>query len=113
MIDHYAFGEITVDGHKYVKDVKIYPDGLIPNWWRREGHELHPEDVPELAAKKPQYLIIGCGAQGVLQVPAATKKYLENLGIPFTTMPTGQAVVEYNRRLAAGEGVAAILHLTC
>jgi hypothetical protein len=113
MIEHYAFGRITVDGTTYRKDLKIYPDEVIGDWWRKEGHALHPEDMPELASKRPQHLIIGCGAQGVLVVPEATKQHLERLGIPFTVLRTGDAVQEYNRRVTQGESVAALLHLTC
>ena len=113
MIDHYAFGEITVDGKKYRKDLKIYFDGLLPNWRRKQGHELHPEDIPELKAKMPQHLVIGCGAHGMLMVPESTKAFIDGLGIPFTALPTGEAVEEFNRRLAQGERVAALLHLTC
>jgi len=113
MIDHYAFGEITVDGTTYRKDLKIYPDELIPDWWRKQGHALYPEDMPELAHKMPQHLIIGCGANGVLKVPEATRQHLERLGIPFSILPTGEAVQEYNRRLSEKQSVAALLHLTC
>ena len=113
MIEHYAFGEIRVDGTTYRRDIKIYADELIGDWWRKEGHALHPEDVPELAHKMPQHLIIGCGARGVLKVPEATRRHLDCLGIPFTLLPTGEAVQEYNRRVTQGERVAALLHLTC
>ena len=113
MIEHYAFGEIRVDGATYRKDVKIYPDEVVADWWRKEGHALHPEDMPELARKMPEHLIIGCGAYGALSVPEATKQHLVRLGIPFTVLPTGNAVQEYNRRASQGERVAALLHLTC
>jgi hypothetical protein len=113
MIEHYAFGEIRVDGTTYRKDIKIYPDELIGDWWRKEGHALYPEDMPELSQKMPQHLIIGCGAHGVLKVPEVTRQHLERLGIPFTILATGDAVEEYNRRVVRGERVAALLHLTC
>jgi hypothetical protein len=28
-------------------DLIIYPERIDANWWRREGHRLTPEDLPE------------------------------------------------------------------
>lgn len=112
-IDHYSFGCISVDGVEYRKDVKLYPSGLEPNWWRAEGHLLQPEDLPELRGRGLDHLVIGLGAQGMMQVSEGAKQLFAELGLAWSAFPTARAVEEYNRRSERGEKVGAVLHLTC
>ena len=113
VIEEYAFGRVTVDGRTYRSDIKIYPDGIKTDWWRKSGHKLRPEDLPELRKQQLDHLIIGCGSAGRLGVTRAAKKMFDDLSLSWSALPTGQAVDEYNRRLALGERVGAALHLTC
>ncbi|MCP4196223.1 MAG: hypothetical protein GY762_03655 [Proteobacteria bacterium] len=113
MIEEYAFGRITVDGSTYRSDLKIYPDGIKTDWWRKSGHKLRPDDLPELRSQKLDHLVIGCGSAGRLTVTRGARELFDDLGLSWSALPTGQAVEEYNKRLAAGERVGAALHLTC
>lgn len=112
-IDHFSFGSISVDGVEYRKDLKLYPEGVEPNWWRAEGHLLQPADVPEIATKGLQHLVVGQGAHGMMKVSDAMKQLFDELGIEWSAYPTAQAVDMYNRRSERGEKVGAVLHLTC
>jgi hypothetical protein len=47
-----------------------------------------------------------------MQVAAEVQEVLENAGIRWLAMPTGDAFQEYNRT-AHDQQVAAALHLTC
>jgi len=40
MIEEYTFGSMTIDGHHYSSDLKIFPNHITSNWWRKEGHVL-------------------------------------------------------------------------
>jgi len=112
-IERYDFGRVTVDGRDYRADVIILPDRLVPDWWRLEGHSLAPEDLREVVAAGVKTLIVGTGGYGVMKVPDDTVTFLESRGIKVEAYETPRAVRRYNELAAAGEAVAAALHLTC
>jgi hypothetical protein len=111
-ISHYSFGSITVDGKTYRSDVIIFPGRVQGSWWRREGHNLVPEDLDEVVAAEPELVVIGTGASGVMQVPQSTVKWLEGRGIKVKVARTGEAVEFFNSLPDDTTSVAA-LHLTC
>ncbi len=111
-IEDYRFGSITVDGKVYKQDVIILPHGVSPEWWRKDGHSLDPEDLDDVVKEKPETLIVGCGAYGALKVPHSTRKWLEDQGIEVQAIPSKEACDMYNE-LAEKKKVVAGLHLTC
>ena len=110
-IDSYSFGEIVIDGKKFTNDVIIYPDRIESNWWRKEGHELNPEDITEIIKEKPDLLIIGTGSSGLIEVKEGTKKILKQNNIEFVSVKTEEACRIFNEK-SNGKIIAA-LHLTC
>ena len=112
MIDGYEFGEITIDGKTYHHDVIIYKDRVDDAWRRVEGHRLSLGDVAQILDKKPEILIIGTGADGVMAVPEKVKAEIEAKGVKVLAKRTGDACKEYNE-LAPSKNVIAALHLTC
>jgi hypothetical protein len=111
-IESYAFGQIVIDGRRYVHDVIVYPDHVDDGWWREEGHAVAPADVWEVVEARPQVLVIGQGAMGRMEVPDETMQVLQAAGLEVITEPTGQAWETYNR-LRETRRVVAALHLTC
>jgi hypothetical protein len=111
-IDSYRFGQITIDGKAYHKDVIILPDRVVAGWWRKEGHTLHPEDLEAVLDAAPEVLVVGQGASGLMRVAPETEQALRTAGIELIALSTGQAVEAYNR-LRGERAVAAALHLTC
>ena len=111
-ITHYAFGTITVDGEVHRRDLIIHDQGVIPNWWRNEGHRLHIEDLEKVASLNPEVLLVGTGNSGQMRVPEATATWLEAKGIRLVVAPTEETCDHYNRIYENGRVVAA-LHLTC
>ena len=111
-IDSYVFGGITIDGEAYGQDVIIRPDGVKPDWWRKKGHSLHPEDLSSAIEADPEIVVIGCGSSGVLSVPEETRKWLTEKGIELIDLPTRAACERYNE-LSGKSRVVAGLHLTC
>jgi hypothetical protein len=111
-IDSYRFGHIVIDGEAHSNDVIILPGRVIGDWWRREGHVLHTEDLDPVFEAAPSTLVVGQGANGRMRVPAQTRRALEDAGIEVVAADTDQAMEEYNRRRDGGN-VAAALHLTC
>ncbi len=111
-VEGYSFGRIVVDGRTYTRDLIIYPDRVDAGWWRREGHSLAPEDLPEVLQEPPEVLVIGQGSPGLMAVPPETLARLEGAGMRVIVEPTAQAVETYNR-LAQDRRAVAALHLTC
>lgn len=111
-IDHYRFGQITIDGMKYSKDVIIYPERVQVNWWRESGHSLSINDLTDVLASPPEVLVVGRGSASRMAVPAETIAALQAAGIEVIAQPTGEACQTYNQ-LANTRHVAAALHITC
>ena len=111
-ISNYSFGSITIGDRKYRSDIILLPDRIIPNWWRKTGHLLVPEDLEEVVAAAPARLIVGTGAAGVMRVPEATLEFLLQEGIEPIVLRTKEACERFNSLASEGD-VAAALHLTC
>jgi hypothetical protein len=112
-IDSYSFGRMTVDGDLYQKDLIVFPDKIQSDWWRKEGHVLHLEDLKEVIDYKPGILVVGTGDSGMMQVPADTRTTIENIGIKFITENTHKAYKIFNEAVEKGEDVVGAFHLTC
>ena len=112
MIDSYRFGHIVIDGKGYESDVIIFSDHVQDRWWRKSGHSLVEDDLIEIIQSKPEVLIIGCGADGVLTIPKETKNYIRQQGIQLIAFNTGKACEIFNQ-LCKEKRVVAGLHLTC
>jgi hypothetical protein len=112
-IDDYRFGNITIDGRSYEKDVLLLPPRVLSPWWRKQGHRLDVADLDEVLAHAPEVLVVGSGAHGGMKVPGATVTRLESVGIGVEVAPTEQACRRFGELLADGRRVAGAFHLTC
>lgn len=112
MIELYSFGRIVVDGKEYTSDVIIYPDRVDGNWWRKEGHRLQVVDIEKVIEEKPEIMIVGTGASGLMVVPKEIENYITGKGIKLVVDTTKEACDAYNRLSKLGKTIAA-LHLTC
>lgn len=114
MIDTYETGRsIQIEGRIYHSDVKIIGDEVRANWWRQAGHRLDRADISDILENRPDVLVVGTGYAGMMQVPAATRKAIENHGIRLRVEKTGSAVQAFNRLHREGHKVAGAFHLTC
>ena len=112
MIEEYTFGSIIIDGNQYHADVKIFPDHIVSNWWRKEGHILNQDDIEDVLESKPQIFIIGTGYSGLLKVGDTLRKHITSQGTLLIIQKTGEAWKKYNK-LAPHQKVVAAFHLTC
>ncbi len=117
MITHYSFGTLTYKDKTYTKDLIILKSSqeekILANWWRKEGHYLQVEDLEEVFSFRPQYLIVGTGASGVMRVDPKVIERAKALGISFEAYPTERAVKRFNELLSQGVSLAGAFHLTC
>ena len=112
-ISDYEFGRIAVADKTYTSDVIVAPEQVIDSWWRKQGHILQIEDLDDIVNAKPDMLIIGTGYYGRMQVPGATKQYLEEQGIKVLQAKTRDAVTEFNQLQKEYARIVAALHLSC
>ncbi len=115
MIDSYEFGTIIIKGKRYKSDVLIFPDKVLDDWWRKEGHLLLVEDLEEVfnTEPKPEVLVIGTGFSGLMKVSIEVKKALRTNGIDIIVQSTKQACESFNELIKSGRRVIAAFHLTC
>jgi hypothetical protein len=111
-IDDYRFGQITVGGKTYHKDVIILPDRLINGWWRERGHYLIVRDLDVINFEELEILIVGLGAYNRMQVSEEVCSYLNGIGIQLIALPSREACDQFNE-LNGHHKVAAAIHLTC
>ena len=111
-IESYSFGKIIVDGRSQSADLIILPTGVRTDWWRKQGHRLHKEDLRAVVEASPSVLVIGTGNVGLMQVPQETLDYLTEHNIRTVVERTAAACRSFNE-LAETERAAAALHLTC
>ena len=111
-IDSYRFGRIVIDGETHSKDVIILPEGVIPRWWRQEGHVLNVADLEKVFAARPKRLVVGLGTFSRMRIAEDTLRALEEAGIELIALPSKEACQRYNDLREQGD-VAAAIHLTC
>jgi hypothetical protein len=111
-----AWGRIDVDGQTY-KDAKLWPGGARAWDWNETGtdHErgVQPRDVEEVLEHGAQYVIIGCGRNERLRVHADTQRLLDEHGVRYESLETGQAIARYRELQASDAAVGALIHTTC
>jgi hypothetical protein len=113
VIDSYDFGQIVIDGQRYTSDVIVFPDRVKADWWRKESHRLHVEDVKDALEEKPNVLVVGTGYSGLVKVLPETEKYVRSRGVELIVQRTGEAYKTFNNLVQSGKIVIAALHLTC
>jgi len=123
LIESYEFGAIVIDGKNYASDVIILPKRVIDDWWRKEGHRLHVEDLEEVLKHepKPEVFVLGTGYYGLMKVSPEAENILESCEIELVAKPTRKATQIFNKllqnNLLANKSkrivIVGAFHLTC
>lgn len=111
-VESYRFGHMVVDGEKHTNDLILLPDRVVPNWWRDQGHRLSAADLDQVFDARPEVLVVGTGASGVMDVPPQTRRAVEEAAIELRVARTGRAWKLYNQ-LQEERPTAGAFHLTC
>jgi hypothetical protein len=112
MIESYDFGAMVVDGQKFTADLIILPSRVNPAWWRKEGHRLALEDLPDIHSEAIEALVIGTGFFGLMKVPEDVQQQLKDRGLELHIEKTGNAVKLFNT-ISRQKRTAGAFHLTC
>jgi hypothetical protein len=111
-----CWGRTQVDGHGTMKDAKLYPGGARAWDWRETGtrHDpgIQPADVVELVDHGAEVVVLSKGVLRMLKVCPETLALLNEKGVRYHILPTGEAVETYNL-LCETERVGALIHSTC
>ncbi len=111
-IQAFRFGRIVIDNVVYNRDVIIFPDRVLPNWRRRDGHKLALEDLVEVLEGDPEVVILGRGVFGRMKVSDDIRELITERGIELVVLRTEGASKAYNE-LRERRRVVAALHLSC
>ncbi len=103
---------MVIDGKEYTSDLIIFRDTIKSSWWRLEGHMLLPQDLEDVWNEKPEILVVGTGASGLMRISPHTLKALEAHHIELRSDKHGKAVTLFNA-LSHEHHVAGAFHLTC
>ena len=109
-ISGYEFGKIIIENKTYTSDLIILGTKVKPKWWRKSGHNLVKDDLKEVVEYRPETLIIGTGAYGMMTISADLSK---NLDFEILSYPTKEAVEKYNQEIKREKNIAGGFHLTC
>ena len=112
-IESYRFGHMRLDGKDYDHDLIVLQNRIITPWWRSERHSLCMEDLKDVISNKPEILIIGTGAYGVLKVPEEILSTIQKLNIRCLSMITFKAYKLFNEYNRERKNVVGAFHLTC
>jgi len=114
-ITSYSFGNIDIDNQRYSSDLKIINGQVKPNWWRKDGHRLHLEDISDIIEAKPRILVVGMGYSGLMRLADGLAAELKRLGIETEALPSKKAVTRFNQLIEerGPEEIALAIHLTC
>ncbi len=112
-IQDYSFGRMVIGGVEYRADLIVHNGGVIPDWWRKEGHRLAVEDLKDVIEQVgPEVVVIGKGRFGLMRISPEFERYLSEKGIELQAANTGRAVELFNE-LVRSRRVLGAFHLTC
>lgn len=117
-IDSVSWGKIKVDGKEYHQALIICDKVFERDKPKLEAlfgttHQIGDWERELLLSGKPEIILIASGFNGVLKVKDDLRLMINDLGIKLITDLTPKAVAEYNRLVAKGKRVNALIHTTC
>ncbi|MDH5466043.1 MAG: Mth938-like domain-containing protein [Candidatus Aminicenantes bacterium] len=112
MIDSYSFGRMEIGGHTYTSDLILFPDKIKDSWWRESGHRLSLRDMEDVFQEAPEFIVIGTGFYGIMEVEEEVKQAAQSKGISLVIEKTKKAVESYNK-IAPQKKTIGAFHLTC
>jgi hypothetical protein len=114
-IEGFSFGEITIDGVRWERDVVIDRGEVRkrkkkPSRRYRERFGHTPLSVDEAIPWACKRLVVGTGAHGALPVMDDVKREAKRRDVELVTAPTAQAIESLHKH---PKRTNAILHVTC
>ena len=108
LITGYGEGWVEINTVRYERSVIVLPDLVITDWAPTDFDSLTAEHFAQIAALKPEVLLLGTGATHRFIHPHLSHTLIET-GIGLECMATAAACRTYNILMAEGRNVAAAL----
>ncbi|MGB3128881.1 MAG: MTH938/NDUFAF3 family protein [Dehalococcoidia bacterium] len=116
-IESLSFGSITVGGKRYRRDVILLPDGTVKQrkggFWIFGSHSFKKNEIEELSRAGAEEIMIRTGTNSKAGLSNEAKSYVGQAQLQLYTLPSHEAVPEFNHLVDLGKKVAAIIHITC
>jgi hypothetical protein len=114
-IGKFSFGQITIDGITYERDVvidhgKVRKRNKKPSKKFRDAYAHTPLSMAEEIPWKCRRLVIGTGTYGNLPVMDEVKQEAARRDLELVVLPTAKAIKVLQK---ASRHTNAILHITC
>ncbi|HII39038.1 TPA: hypothetical protein HA318_03490 [Candidatus Micrarchaeota archaeon] len=115
--DSTGFGFVVVDGKKH-GDLLVVGGRVVERELdvvKREfgtSHAVRESEVALLYKGKPEFILVGNGQDGVLEVDERFFEAAKRVGAQVTVLPTPKAILEFNL-LSRNRRVNALIHVTC
>ena len=108
-VEGYTDGKFIVNNTLVPGSLLVFPNRYYM-WGVADAHDIrtHTLDIFKVIKPKPTYLIIGTGKYHV-EFKDSFFKYFENYKIKVSTMPTYEAIVEFNMHNEDNHPIAAAL----
>lgn len=111
MIENFKFGEITVDGNLFKRDIMIKNEKATP-WIGAEKDTLLLEDAENLVkGLLPKVIVIGTGTDGMFRIAKDAKAFLQEQKTELIIKPTQMAIKEINKLEKEGTPYSALVHI--
>lgn len=108
LITGYGIGWVEINAVRHTQSLIVMPNQLIEAWTAGKFDDLAEADFVQLAALKPEVILLGTGPQHRFIHPRITRN-LTDAGISIECMDTAAACRTYNILMAEGRHVAAAL----
>jgi len=116
-VEEIAWGRLTLETGEQFRDAKLWPGGAREWDWKETGTRHRPgiqlADVQELLDQGCDVVVLSRGQRLVLQTAPDVLAALRNSGIEVLHLESREAVQAYNRLVADGRRVGALIHSTC
>jgi len=112
MINEFKYGFFKVDKKDHYGDIKLI-DGGVKQWSTREGFKISVEDIKDILKTKPEMVLIGTGASGLLKISEGVEMEIRGRKVRLQKGKTMDMCELYNKLEKEGKKVNALLCATC
>jgi hypothetical protein len=96
MIEEYKFGQITIDGQTFDRDIQTDWNGETIDWCRQQDHLIEAGDIQSAIEKNPESIVIGTGFEAQAQLAEEARIFIQEKGIKLFVDRTEEAVRTFN-----------------